>query len=106
INCLSCEDWGRRINGGLSDRSIYVYCQKFWLPGRANTSRHGWEVPRSGRVLDQDDATQQAADFNVTFNQHGQRDQADRREVSRRSRWSQPPDLLQAISPYLLSVLL
>lgn len=40
------------------------------------------EVPRSGIFLDQDDATQQAADFNVTFNQHGQRDQADRREVS------------------------
>jgi len=41
-----------------------------------------WEVPRPGIFPDQDDARQQAADFNVTFNQHGQRDQADRREVS------------------------
>jgi hypothetical protein len=30
----------------------------------------------------EDDARQQAADRNVTFNQYGQRDQADRREVS------------------------
>ena len=80
INCLSCEDWGRRINGGLSYRSICVLL-KVLLPGRANTSRHG-EVTRPGIYPDQDDARQQAADFNVTFNQHGQRDQADRREVS------------------------
>jgi hypothetical protein len=32
--------------------------------------------------LAEDDARQQAADLNVTFNQYGQRDQADRREVS------------------------
>jgi hypothetical protein len=59
-----------------------VYCQKFGC--LAELILHGMdgEVPRSGIFLDQDDATQQAADFNVTFNQHGQRDQADRREVS------------------------
>jgi len=32
--------------------------------------------------LAEDDARQQAADLNVTFNQYGQRDQADRRELS------------------------
>jgi hypothetical protein len=32
--------------------------------------------------LAEDDARQQAADLNVIFNQYGQRDQADRREVS------------------------
>jgi hypothetical protein len=32
--------------------------------------------------LAEDDARQQAADLNVTFNQYGQRDQADRKEVS------------------------
>jgi hypothetical protein len=32
--------------------------------------------------LAEDAARQQAADLNVTFNQYGQRDQADRREVS------------------------
>jgi hypothetical protein len=32
--------------------------------------------------LAEDDARQQAADLNVSFNQYGPRDQADRREVS------------------------
>jgi hypothetical protein len=32
--------------------------------------------------LAEDDGRQQAADLTVTFNQYGQRDQADRREVS------------------------
>ena len=32
--------------------------------------------------LAEDDARQQPADLNVTFNQYGQRDQADRKEVS------------------------
>ena len=32
--------------------------------------------------LAEDGARQQAADLNVTFNQYGQHDQADRREVS------------------------
>ena len=46
----------------------------------------------------EDDARQQAADLNVTFNQYGQRDQADRREVSPPIEVSQPPGPQQAIS--------
>ena len=42
----------------------------------------GGEMSWRATDLAEDDARQQAADLNVTFNQHGQRDQADRREVS------------------------
>ena len=38
--------------------------------------------PFGCRSNDGSDARQQAADLNVTFNQYGQHDQADRREVS------------------------
>ena len=43
----------------------------------------GGEMSWRATDLAEDDARQQAADLNVTFNPHGQRDQADRREVSR-----------------------
>jgi hypothetical protein len=52
--------------------------------------------------LAEEDARQQAADLNVTFNQYVQRDQADRKKSARRSRWSQPPGLLQGDLDYLV----
>ena len=77
--------------------------QRAWRPIQLPEQRHGRFVRRfdarrvgsgvwgiwdggvmSWRATDlaEDDARQQAADLNVTFNQYGQRDQADRREVS------------------------
>jgi hypothetical protein len=56
--------------------------------------------------LAEDDARQQAADLNVTFNQYGQRDQADRREVSppievESATWSAAGDLDYRVRPHL-----
>jgi hypothetical protein len=59
--------------------------------------------------LAEDDARQQAADFNVTFNQHGQRDQADRREVRppievESATWSAAGDLDYWVLSFVVSV--
>jgi hypothetical protein len=41
----------------------------------------GGVMSRRATDLAEDDARQHAADLNVTFNQYGQRDQADRRDL-------------------------
>jgi hypothetical protein len=52
----------------------------------------GWRITD----VAEDDARQQAADFNVTFNQYWQHDHPIAEKSARRSRWSQPLGLLQA----------
>jgi hypothetical protein len=59
--------------------------------------------------LAEDDARQQAADFNVTFNQYGQRDQADRREVRppievESATWSAAGDIDYWVLSFVVSV--